>query len=131
MAKEFHYRGKTIEELKQMDLGELAKLLPARQRRSIKKGFTEYQKKLLKRIDLSLQGKTKKPIRTHCRDMIILPKMIGLTICIHQGKAFIPVTLLPESVGMYLGELVMTRQKVAHSAPGVGATRSSAAISVR
>lgn len=131
MAKEFTYRGKTLDELKAMPIDEVAKLLPARARRSIKRGFTDAQKRLLKKIDISLAGKTKKPVKTHCRDMVILPKMIGMHISIHDGKVFTPMEIQPEALGMYLGELMLTRKKVAHSAPGIGATKSSSAVSVR
>jgi len=131
MAKDFVYRGKSIEELKKMELKEFVKLLPSRKRRSLKRGFTETQKAFLKKVDKAIEGRHKKPIKTHCRDMIVLPKMVGLTIQIHAGKSFAPVMIQPEMIGMYLGELTLTRSKVAHSAPGVGATRSSAAISVR
>src|SRR3989338_6766970 len=109
MAKQFSYRGKSIDELKKLENAEFINLLPSRQRRKLARGFTAEQKKLLKRIELVLNGKSKKQIKTHCRDMIILPKMIG----------------------NYLGEYSLTRSKVAHSAPGVGATRSSAAASVK
>ena|SRR3989344_2088143 len=127
----FTYRGKTLEELKNMELKEFLELLPSRQRRSLKKGFTEPQKKLLKKIDLTLENKYKKPIKTHCRDMIILPKMIGLTIHIHAGNKFEPVLLSEQAIGMHLGDLTLTRKKVQHSAPGIGATKSSSAVSVR
>ena len=131
MVKQFSYRGYTAEQLKKMDLKEFMQLLPARQRRSIKRGFTEQEKKLLIKIDKFLDGKYKKPIKTHCRDMIILPKMIDVTIHIYKGNKFVPITISPEAVGMYLGELLMTREKVEHSAPGIGATKSSSAISVK
>jgi len=124
--KEFTYKGKTLEELKKMSIDELAEILPARQRRSLKRGFTEYQKKLLKKI-----RKGEKNIKTHCRDMIILPEMVGLTIKVHNGKEFVDVKIVPEMIGHYLGEFALTRKKVEHSAPGIGATRSSAALSVK
>jgi len=63
--------------------------------------------------------------------MIIVPEMIGKRIMIHNGKTFQEITINVEMIGRYLGEFVLTRQKVAHSAPGVGATKSSAAVSVR
>ena len=131
MAKIFACHGKTLEELQKLDLKEFMQLLPARQRRSLKHGFSEEQKKLLLKIDKALQGTYKKPIRTHCRDIVILPKMVGLTIHIHAGNKFLPILIQPETVGLYLGELTMTRAKVAHSAPGIGATKSSSAISVK
>ena len=124
--KEFTYRGKTLEELKSLSLNELASLLPARQRRTLKRGLTEQQKILLKRI-----RKNESNIETQCRDMIILPEMVGKTIKVHSGKEFIPVIIIEEMIGHCLGEFVLTRKKVEHSAPGIGATRSSAALSVK
>jgi len=124
--KEVTYRGKTLEELKNLSLNEFIVLLPARQRRSLKRGLTDQQKILLKRIKAN-----KKNIETHCKDMIILPEMIGLTIRIHNGKEFIPVMIGDEMIGHYLGEFVITRKKVEHSAPGIGATKSSSALSVK
>ena len=124
--KEFTYRGKTLEELKEMSLSDFMLLLPARERRSLKRGFTEQQKILLKHIRAK-----KSNIETHCKDMIILPEMIGLPIRIHNGKEFIAVTIQDEMIGHFLGEFVITRKRIEHSAPGIGATRSSAALSVK
>jgi small subunit ribosomal protein S19 len=124
--KEFTYRGKTLEELKKLSLNEIAELMPARQRRAIKRGFTEQQKILLKKI-----RKNEGNIKTHCRDMLILPEMVGKTIKVYSGKEFIPVIIVEEMIGHYLGEFVLTRKRVEHSAPGIGATRSSAALSVK
>lgn len=124
--KEFAYRGKNIEELKNMSLNELASLLPARQRRSLKRGLTEQQKILLSRIK-----KNKVNIKTHCRDMVILPEMIGKIIKVYNGKEFAPVTIVDEMIGHCLGEYALTRRRVEHSAPGIGATRSSASLSVK
>jgi len=125
MAKVFTYRGKSIDELKKMDIKEFMELLPARQRRSIKNGFTESQKVLLKNI------RENKDVETHCRDMIILPEMIGKSIKVYRGNRFEPVYINEEMIGHYLGEFVLTRKPVKHSAPGIGATRSSASISVK
>mgnify|MGYP001582519692 FL=1 len=124
--KEFTYKGKTTEELKNISLNELAQLLPARHRRTIRRGFTEQQKILLKKLRVN-----KKNIETQCRDMLVLPEMIGKTIKVHRGKEFIPVMIEADMIGHYLGEFVLTRKKVAHSAPGIGATRSSASLSVK
>ncbi len=126
IQKIFTYRGKTLEELKRMSINELAELLPSQERRRLKKGFTEQQKILLKNIRSGKQN-----IKTHCRDMIILPEMVGMTILVHAGKEFVPVLIQEEMIGHRLGEFALTRKKVQHSAPGIGATRSSAAISVK
>lgn len=129
--KVFTYRGKTIEELQSMDVKEFAKLLPARQRRSVLRGFTDDQKRLLEKVKKARQGSFRKNIKTHCRDMIILPEMVGLMIFVHRGKDFVPVKITEDMLGHYLGEMTLTRQRVEHSAPGVGATKSSAAFSVK
>ncbi len=124
--KEFKYRGKSIDELRQMSLKELAELFPARARRKIKRGFTEQEKIFLKNLKES-----KKPVKTHCRTMLVLPEMVDKTILVHNGKSFVSITILPEMVGHYLGEYSLTRKRVAHSSPGVGATRSSSNVSVK
>ncbi|MDP3765097.1 MAG: 30S ribosomal protein S19 [Nanoarchaeota archaeon] len=124
--KEFTLKGKTTDELKKLTLNELAQLLTARQRRTLKRGFTEQQKILLKKLKFN-----EKNIETHCRDMIIIPEMIGKTIKVHQGKEFVPIVIGQDMIGHTLGEFVLTRKKVAHSAPGIGATRSSASLSVK
>lgn len=129
--KVFTYRGKTVEELQKMDLKEFAKLVPARPRRSLLRDFTDAQKRLLVKVKKAQEGKYKKTIRTHCRDMVIIPEMIGLKILVHKGKEFAPVVIAEDMLGHYLGEMTLTRNRVAHSAPGVGATKSSAAFSVK
>ena len=126
MVGEFKFYGKTVEELKDMDLKEFVKLIPARQRRSVARGFSEEKKKFLENV-----AKSEKPVKTHLRDMIIVPAMLGKRVLVHSGKTFVDVTINEEMLGRYLGEFVMTRQRVAHSAPGIGATKSSAAVSVR
>jgi len=127
MAKKtFTYRGKTIQELQQLSLQEFAELLPARQRRSIRRGFSESQKRFLKNFK-----KKGNNIETHCRDMIILPEFVGKTIKIYNGKSFISLIIREEMVGHYFGEFIATRGKVSHSAPGIGATKSSVSLSVR
>ena len=123
MAKKFTYRGKTLEELQALNLEEFSKLLPARQRRNLKRGLTVQEKKLLENIR-SAQNKDKF-IRTHVRDMIVLPEMVGTKLGIHNGKEYRSVVIEEAMIGHYLGEFSMTRGKVKHSAPGIGATRSS------
>lgn len=124
MPKEFTYRGHTINDLQQMSMDEFIKLLPARQRRSLTKGLTDEQRILLEQIRTS--GKENaKPVKTHCRDMIVLPEMVGRTLLVHSGKEFSSLTIKPEMIGHYLGEFVITNKKVVHGTPGIGASRSS------
>lgn len=126
MAKKiFTYRGKTIEELKAMPLKELAELLPSRQRRKLKRGLSDAEKSFIEKIS------RKDNVKTHLRKMIVLPGMIGKTVRIHSGKEYQAVTLQEETIGYYLGELALTRRRVAHTSPGVGATKSSSNVSVK
>jgi small subunit ribosomal protein S19 len=129
--KEIGYKGKNIDELKIMDIIDFMKIAPTRVRRSLKRGFSDAQKRLLLRIKKSKDGKTKKPIKTHCRDMVVIPAMLDMTINIYNGKEFVPVLITCEMLGKYLGEFALTRKKVSHSAPGIGATKSSSAMSVK
>lgn len=124
--KEFMFRGKGLEEVQALSLNEFIQMLPSSKRRSLKRGFTDTQKRLLDKI-----RKGKDNIKTHSRDMIVLPEMVGKTLKIYNGKEFVSLIIVPEMLGHMLGEFSLTRKRVAHSAPGVGATRSSAAISVR
>lgn len=124
--REFRYRGYTLEELEKMDLDDFARLLPTKLRRYIlRSNFTPEAKKLLEKVRKAKEGKYNKPIRTHVREMPILPIMVGLTIYVHNGEEFIPVEIRPEMIGKRLGEFAHTIKPVRHGMPGVGATRSS------
>ena len=120
--KEFRYCGLTVEELQNLSIDELLPLLPSRMRRKLKRGLTKDQNKLLNDIKNANEGDS---IKTHCRDMIILPSFIGRNILVHSGNEFQKVNIQPQMVGHYLGEFALTRKKVKHTGPGVGATRSS------
>ncbi|MFP4118865.1 MAG: 30S ribosomal protein S19 [Candidatus Woesearchaeota archaeon] len=111
--KEFKYRSRSLDDLKQMTLDELAEILPSRARRTIKRGFSEEHKNLIKKIE------KKDNVKTHFRDMIVLPSMVGRTVQIHSGKNFQPVTLTEEMIGHYFGEFVLTRKRAAHTNVGV------------
>jgi len=121
MPKIFSFRGKSLEELKKMNVEEFGKLLNSRERRSLKRRMTDPQRKLLENIRKDPQ----KFHRTHVRDMIVLPEMIGIKMAIFAGKEWQTVEILPEMVGHRLGEFTQTNKRVKHSAPGIGATRGS------
>ena len=123
MAKKFLFRGKTLEELEKMEIREFSLLLTSRERRSLKRGLTRDERKLLERIRDSKDKD--KLIRTKARDMIILPEMVGVTLLIHNGKEFSAVDIQPEMIGSYLGEFAITNKPVRHGSPGIGASRSS------
>ena len=125
MVKAVNYKGKSTEELQKLSTEELFGLLNARQRRSLKRGLSDNKKKLIGEIKLAKEGKNKNPIKTHQRDLIILPYMVGVTMNVFSGKEFTPITISPEMIGHYIGEYVITNNRVSHGAPGVGASRSS------
>ncbi|NIM47281.1 MAG: 30S ribosomal protein S19 [Candidatus Aenigmarchaeota archaeon] len=120
MARVFLYKGKEIEQLQKMSLEEFAKLVPARERRSLLRGFNDTEKKFLEKL-----RKSEKPVKTHLREMVIIPEMLFKKVLIHNGKEWILVDIKAEMLGHRLGEFALTRKKVTHSAPGVGATKSS------
>ena len=134
MPKEFTYKGYTLEELQKMPMDEFIKLLPARQRRSLLRGLTDAQRILLEKVRrarAAMREGKKVVIKTHVRDMIILPEMVGLTIHVYNGKEFVPVEIKPEMIGHYLGEFAITCKPVKHGAPGIGASRSSMYIPLK
>jgi small subunit ribosomal protein S19 len=123
---EFTYRGHTLDELQEMAVEDVAELLPARQRRSIQRGLSVEKQKLLDEAREAGEEETANdPIRTHLRDMPVLPEMVGLTFAVHTGQSFERVKVEPEMLGHYLGEFQLTRNSVEHGQAGIGATRSS------
>lgn len=128
VKKEFTYRGYSMEELNNMPLWPetedqeyIVGLLPSRVRRSMGRGLSVENEHFLARVERSGSN----TIRTHRRDMPILPQFVGRRIAIHNGQHFVEIDIKPEMIGHYLGEFAVTRRGVTHSGPGVGATRSS------
>ena len=134
VKKEFTYRGYTMEELSQMELwpseesdNSIIELLPSRARRSIGRGMSVENEHFLDRV----RRNSSKTVRTHRRDMPILPEFVGRRIAIHNGQNFVELDVKPEMIGHYLGEFALSRKNVAHSGPGVGATRSSKHVALK
>jgi len=128
MPKIFTYRGFTLDQLQGMSMDEFIKLLPSRQRRSLHRGLTSRQRGLLENVRKKTEAAEKGSniiVKTHIRDMIILPEMVGATILVHDGKEFVSVEIKPEMIGYYLGEFAITNKPVKHGTPGIGASRSS------
>ncbi len=134
MVKEFRYRGTSLEDLKKMSIDEIAKLLPSRARRSLKKGLTDQQKKFLE----NLRKTPEKFHKTHVRDMIILPEMVGAKVGIYKGGAkagdsskWVNVVIAPQMIGHRIGEYSIPIGRVKHSAPGIGASKGSKHIATK
>jgi small subunit ribosomal protein S19 len=123
--KEFTFKGKTLEELKALSREEFITLLDSRSRRSLKRGYPEETKKAEEKI------LSKDRVKTHSRELVVVPGMVGKTVLVHNGKQFVEIRITEEMLGHRLGEFSLTRNTVKHSSPGVGATRSSGALSVR
>ena len=128
MPKEFMYRGHDLSSLQGMSMDEFINLLPSRQRRSLQRGLTPEQRILLEKMREAQEAARKgedATIKTHVRDMVILPEMVGAKIAVHNGKEFVPMEIRPEMIGHYLGEFAITNKPVRHGTPGIGASRSS------
>jgi small subunit ribosomal protein S19 len=126
--KEFSYRGHSLQSLEGMSMDEFINLLPSRQRRSLQRGLTPEQRILLEKLRVAKeqqkQGKEVN-LKTHVRDLIILPEMVGAKIAVHNGKEFVAMEIKPDMIGHYLGEFAITNKPVRHGTPGIGASRSS------
>ncbi|NHI89754.1 MAG: 30S ribosomal protein S19 [Candidatus Thorarchaeota archaeon] len=128
------YRGYPLSELVKMNMDSLIELLPTRRRRTLKRGLPPRQKKLLMKLRAARKQQRKGKevvVRTHCRDMVILPEMVDLTLAIHNGKDFTKVKIIPQMIGHVLGEFSITTRQVRHGNPGIGATKSSAYVPLK
>ncbi len=126
MPREYAYRGHTLQDLREMSMDDFIKLLPSKERRSLLRVPPDEQRKLREKIRKFRKDPEKHgTIKTHIRETVILPEMVGLTIHVYNGKEFIPVEVTPEKLGHRLGEFAITNKKVAHGIPGIGASRSS------
>jgi small subunit ribosomal protein S19 len=122
-SKDRFFRGIEVEDLKKMDTREFAKLVKARPRRAIIRNYDLIEKFVNKCELCSTQNK---PIKTHARSMVIVPKMIGKTILVYNGKEFLRNDITEEMLGHRLGEFSLTRKIAKHTKAGVGATKGSA-----
>ena len=122
--KEQLFRGETLENLKSLGVRESAKFLKSRCRRAILRNYDKIEK-FVKHCET--QKAHNKKIKTHLRDTVIVPQLVGYTISIHNGQHFQEVPITIEMIGHRLGEFAMTRGKVSHGSAGIGATKSSKA----
>ncbi len=119
--REFTYQGYSVDELQEMSVDRVLQLMPARIRRTYSRGLSEEHRIVVEK----LRAPKEELIRTHRRDIPILPHFVGKEVAVHNGKDFVRFEIRPEMIGHYLGEFALTRKPVKHSGPGVGATRSS------
>jgi len=120
--KEFTYKGKTLEELKKLDVREFAKYLKSRQRRSILRQFQKIEE-FIDRAKFKINKNN--IVKTHQRDLVVVPKMVGMRIQIYNGRNFMAVDISEEMLGHRLGEFAPTRVRIKHGKAGVGATKGT------
>lgn len=127
--KQLTYRGKSVKELEELPLAEFAKLCTSRARKSLtRNGF---DKKILKKIEAQKKNPKARPIKTHRRDLVVIPAMIGARFAVHKGKDFETIDVNIKMLGHYLGEFALTRKRLMHGKAGIGATKSSTAVTAR
>ena len=127
--KKFQFRGKEIGPLLNMNVTELSKLFRSRQRRRLKRKLRPEYGRLLNKLNFiktcTPQGEKPLPVKTHLRDLIVMPSMVLSNVNVHTGNSFAAVEVKPDMIGYYLGEFAMSYKKVSHGKPGVGATAGS------
>ncbi|CAA7027098.1 unnamed protein product [Microthlaspi erraticum] len=118
-----------------MPTDDLVELLPSRIRRRLSRGLTSKPMALVKKLRNAKReapaGEKPEAVRTHLRDMVIMPEMIGSIIGVYNGKTFNQVEIKPEMIGHYLAEFSISYKPVKHGRPGVGATNSSRFIPLK
>ncbi|KAI8893880.1 40S ribosomal protein S15 [Globomyces pollinis-pini] len=112
-----------------MNTEQLVELVHARARRRFQRGLKRKPmgliKKLRKAKKEALPNEKPACVKTHLRNMIIVPEMIGSVIGIYNGKTFNQIEVKAEMIGHYLGEFSITYKPVRHGRPGIGASNSS------
>ena len=76
-------------------------------------------------------GSKPDPVRTHLRNTVVVPEMVGSIIGVYNGKAFNQIEVKPDMVGHYLGEFSISYRPVQHGKPGIGSTNSSRFIPLK
>lgn len=122
-----------MDQLLAMSVEDFAKIVTSRARRNLLRNRDKKFEKALDGYRAKYIGTVKdyRPIRTHNRDAVVIPKMVGLKLGVYSGKEFTPVEIMPEMLGHWLGEFALTRRKIKHGKAGIGATKSSTAITAR
>ncbi|EIM19383.1 40S ribosomal protein S15 [Wallemia mellicola] len=127
--RKFQYRGIELDQLLDLKNEEFMDLVHARARRRFQRGLKRGPLGLIKKLRKAKKETppNEKPavVKTHLRDMLVVPEMIGSQVAIYNGKVFNTVEIKPEMTGHYLGEFSISYKPVRHGRPGIGATNSS------
>ncbi|XP_065207944.1 uncharacterized protein LOC135836823 [Planococcus citri] len=133
--KKYTYRGVDLDQLLDMPAEQLTEIMSSRARRRFKRGLKRKPMALVKKLRKakkdSVPGEKPDVVKTHLRNMIIVPEMVGSIVGVYNGKTFNQVEIKAEMIGHYLGEFSVTYKPVKHGRPGIGATHSSRFIPLK
>jgi len=133
--RKFTFRGVDLDALLDKTSDELVQMLNCRARRRYGRGLKRKPLALLKKLRKAKKEapplEKPKVVKTHLRDTIIIPEMVGCMVAVHNGKTFNQIEIKAEMIGHYLGEFSLTYKPVKHGRPGIGATHSSRFIPLR
>ena len=134
-AKKYTFRGLSLEELSGLKNEQLVELFRARIKRRFNRGLKhKYQRFIqkLRKAKKNLQpGEKPAAVKTHLRNAIVLPEMVGSVIGVYTGKEFANVEVKFDMIGKYVGEFGLTYKPTTHGKPGIGATKGSNATSLK
>lgn len=103
--RKFSYRGVDLDQLLDMNTDELVDLLHARARRRFQRGLKRKPLALIKKLRKAKKaapaGEKPEAVRTHLRNMIIVPEMIGSVVGVYNGKTFNQVRFLAAARVIY------------------------------
>ncbi|KAJ2162386.1 40s ribosomal protein S15 [Coemansia sp. RSA 552] len=133
--RKFSFRGVDLDQLLDVPSEQFMDMVSCRARRKFKRGLKRKPMGLIKKLRVAKQNApdNEKPeaVKTHLRNMIIVPEMIGSVVGVYNGKVFNQVEIKPDMIGHYLGEFSITYKPVRHGRPGMGATHSSRFIPLK
>jgi len=133
--RKFTYRGVDLDQLLDMNNEGLMELFTCRIRRKFTRGLKRKPMALIKKLRKKKKEcpVNEKPdvVKTHLRNMIVVPEMTGSIVGVYNGKVFTQVEIKPEMIGHYLGEFSISYKPVKHGRPGIGATHSSRFIPLK
>merc|ERR1711948_218095 len=122
-TRKYTFRGLELDDLLKLPTDALYDLFRSRIRRKLNrsKGFKGKYLKLLTKLRNSkknLQPGEKPPmVKTHLRNCVVTPEMIGSIVGVYTGKEYKPVEVKFDMIGKYLGEFAMTYNPTLHNRP--------------
>ena len=130
--RKYSYRGVDLDKLLDLSNQDLMELFRARQRRKFSRGIKRKPitvlKKLRKAKRETAYGEKPEAVKTHLRNMVIVPEMIGSVVAVYNGKQYISVEVKPEMIGHYLGEFSITYKPIKHGRAGMNAVKNEQVV---